>query len=453
MMKRYPLAALLMVAAFQVGCGKPLPPPQTIPPAKQQKPAAVRLNMEPIKLQARQADGATKIEVLDAASLFDHGGQLLSAKKYRQALSYYNKLLKHFPGSRYVSSTLYNSGLCHEWLGEFQQAVGRYKELVRISQGRKEAVDAGFRLGGCYAELRNWPAAAEVFKVFARRKDLSSSDRIEAMARMGLAYFRLGDGQRAKSIFKEAIAFNKSIETVERLDSDFFVAMSNYYLAALPHVAFRKLKVDPQMMARTLDEKARLLLLSQSGYIRTIKAKNPYWASAAGFQVGSLYREFYTTLLTSLPNFTSQSKKNSRLSGVSQEEAHKQLVQVYMEEVHKAVKPLLSKAIRVFAKNILMAERVGIQSNWVRKSQHQVNELKHLLTIPPQEAIKLVPKEGVIPENQPGVDPPPETPEKDKDKGGDKDVEPGEKSVDPAPTTPSHTPPGPPPEEPGRAIL
>ena len=421
--------------------------PRTGPPprpeaSRRQRATPRKLVMEPIRLHVKPAAPGKEptIEVLDAGGLFDRGGQLLSAKRYEEAIATYDRLLTLFPSSRYVSPALYNAGLSHEWTGQFARAARRYEELIRRFGHTKEAVDAGFRLGGCHAELRNFAESARVFQVLLARGDLGASDRIECLARKGLAHFRMGDHKATRSTLQLAIQYEKSIQTVERLESDFFLAMANYYIAAIPHVEFRKLELiggsPGPNLARTLNEKARLLILSQAGYIRTIKVKNPYWASASGFQIGSLYREFYTALLTALPDFTRQAKQNARLAKIPVGQAHRQLVQVYMEEVHKAVKPLLGKAMRVFEKNVEMAERVGVRGNWVNKSRRQIQDLKRLLSVSPQEAVNLVRKDGLLPEDQPA---------------------PGHGPRQPASTQPVAPPTPPPPvdtlDEPGRAIL
>jgi TolA-binding protein len=414
---------------------------------KQRAPREDRLVMEPIQLLARPGANGPSIEVLDANGLFERGGQLLSAKKYQKAVAVYDKLLRNFPGSRYISPSLYNAGLAHEWLNQFAKAVERYRELMRRFGSSKEAIDAAFRLGGCYAELHNWPASAEAFNALLKRKDLSASDRIECLARKGLAHFRLGDTRSTRSTLQAAIDFHKSVESIERLDTDFFLGMARYYLAAMPHVEFRNLKVESKDLAKTLDEKARLLILSQAGYIAAINVRNPYWATAAGFQIGSLYREFYTVLMTTLPDFKQQASKTAKLSKVTPKAAEQQLVQVYLEEVHKAVKPLLTKAIRVFEKNVLMGETVGIRSDWVHKSRTQINELKHLLSLPPAQAAKIVTKEQVLPEDQPGTktdDKKPNSTDPNKKDDG---------SPDKAPARPTDKPAEQDGDEPGRVIL
>jgi tetratricopeptide (TPR) repeat protein len=449
-----------------IGCAARAPEPQTGAPPEEREPVAKprqKLVLEPIQLQVRKGPGGPTVEVLEATALFERAGQLLSAKRYRQAIGTYDKLLEHFPTSRFVSPSLYNAGLCHEWLGDFRAAARRYKELIGRFGHTKEAVDAAFRLGGCYAELRSWPASAQVFAAVLKRKDLSATDRIEAMARQGLAYFRMGDERRCRTTLQAAISYHEDVEAVERIDTDFFLAMAHYYLAALPHVDFRALEVQAgSQLATTLDEKARLLLLAQARYIRAINVKNPYWATAAGFQIGSLYREFYRVLLTTLPDFEKQATKNARRSGTSKKEAQRLLVQVYLEEVHKAVKPLLAKAIRVFEKNLHMAERVGVASNWVGKSRQQVQELKHILSLPPKEAVKLVVEDKTLPEDKPAVEQDPEDksgeasprPEQSEPAAGSasQPTAPEEPETDETPA-PDLPPPAETPDVPGRAIL
>lgn len=400
------LTLLIGMSFLLVECGKPIPIPKAhiskIPSRISDIRSPQRIIMDPIKLQAIPGGQEPEIEIFDAAMLFEQGGRFLAAKKYREALQAYDTLLAHFPDSRFYSPALYNAGLSHEWLGDYTAATERYRELIRRDSISKDTLDASFRLGGCYAELRNWQAAADAFSAILQNYNkLTASDRIEALARQGLAYFRLGDHPRCNSSLRAVIELNKQIEPVERLDNDFFLAMAYYYLSASSHLNFRNTKIDTELnMAQSLEEKARLLLLAQAGYLDTIKVKNPYWATAAGFQIGSLYKEFYTVLLLTIPDFNQQAQKNAILAKISLTEALQQLIQVYREEVHKSVKLLLTKAIRIFEKNVLIGEQIGLESNWVGKSRYQINELKYLLSLSPAEAVKWILSQQVLPEDQ-----------------------------------------------------
>jgi hypothetical protein len=109
----------------------------------------------------------------------------------------------------------------------------------------------------------------------------------------------LNDLDTAEKTFHAAMAYKQKIENEERLSTDFFLAFSQYHLGQIFHLRFRaaKLRLPEAQLDRDLEEKAHLLLTAQRAYIDTIKFGNPAWASAAGFQVGSLYEELYDAFM------------------------------------------------------------------------------------------------------------------------------------------------------------
>lgn len=405
--------ALPIFLAFAIGCAATAPPPQATLPVKGLGLQKVRkIELEPIRLEASAVEGGEpRIEVLDAHTLFDDGGRMLSQKKYATAIQYYDKLLEKFPQSKLVGVSLYNAGLANEALADYAKAASYYEQLIRSFPRGRDAGDAAFRLGACYAELKRWSESAKVFGLLAQRPEIGVGDRLEALARQGLALFQQGDYAETKATLRKALRYHRSVAASERLDTDFFLAMIHYYLAALPHREYREAPMTPgAKLALQLDNKARLLLSAQAAYINTIKVKNGYWAAAAGFQIGSLYREFYNLLMTTLPNFDEAARKNAKKAKISVDQAQADLKRIYLEEVHKKVKVLLQKAIRVYEKNLLMAQRVGVQSNWVRKTRMEIDELRHLLTVSPAEAVKEVPRQAAYPEDEVTGKAPLETP-------------------------------------------
>jgi tetratricopeptide (TPR) repeat protein len=333
-------------------------------------PREQRVTMEPLVFEA-QKSGA--VEIVDAAGLFERGGAAFGEKLFADAAALYDQLVERFPDSRYVTPALYNAGLALEAKNDPAGAAERYRRLIARGAPTSDLLDAAFRLGAVYEAQKNWAAAAEDYAQVLERKDLTNSDRAEAMSRRGVAQFNLKDLGAAERTLRDVLAFVRAHETEERLDTDYFVGMAAFYVGEIAHEQYRLLPVrlPEKQMERDLEAKARMLLQAQARYVDAMKVRNPDWATAAGFQIASLYREFYDDLVGApVP---------PELSGEARE--------VYLEELKKQVRTLLQKAISVHEKNVLMAARVGVQNDWVRRSNEQMEELRKLLvpgpTAPP----------------------------------------------------------------------
>jgi len=404
------LGAPLALAA--VGCGPP-PLPTATPaslkagaPASQPASAVTTLVMEPIQVVARLRDGKREYEVFDAAGLFEQAGVALHAKRWDEAVAIYDRLVREFPESRYFVPSLYNAGLALEAKKDWGGAVARFKTAADKARSPRDAIDALFHLGACFAEADNHAAAADVFARLVERADLAPADRVEAMVRRGLAQYHLKDGSAAERTFREAIAFYRKADQEQRLDADFFLAMAHYYLAEIPHDAFKQqpIRLPERQMERDLEAKARLLLTAQGRYIATINVRNPHWATASGFQVGALYREFYDAVIGA-PIPYADLRRRARAARVSYDD----VLKAYVGQVRQYMRPLLENAIRVHEKNLLMAERTGVRNDWVRRSNAQLDALRGLLagTQPAAPATQATPAPASEPTSKPPRQGPP----------------------------------------------
>ncbi len=325
----------------------------------------VRIDMEPIAIEATHGADGVRIEAFDAAELFEHAGAALSDKQFDQAISAYQKLLSSFPDSEYARPAYYNLGLAQIGKKSWPAAIDAFKALIDRFPAHQDAKDARFQLGACYAEQGDWAASAEVFGRLLERPDLNADDRIEALARRGFAELNLGQLDKAESTFRALLAYQQQIEKEERLTTDFYLAFAQYHLGQINHLRFRvaPLRLPESQLDKDLDEKARLLLAAQRAYIETIRFGNPGWASAAGFQVGSLYEELYGAL-TNAP-------VPPELDGEARE--------VYIEELHKKIRVLLEKSLRWQRENLLMIERMGVATEWADKSKLAYAKVMKLL--------------------------------------------------------------------------
>lgn len=330
--------------------------------AHQQAPREQRVQMEPMVFSA-QPGGS--VEMVDAASLFERGGAAFGDKRFAEAAALFDRLVREYPDSRYVVPALYNGGLSLEGARDLAGAVERYRRITVEHPDAHDTLDAWFRLGLVHNEAKNYAAAVDTYAQILQRKDLQLGDRIEAMARRGVAQLAQKDVIAAEHSFRDELAYFRAHQSEERLESDFFVGMGAYYLGECAHEQYRALPVrlPEKQMSRDLEAKARMLLLAQSRFIDAMRVNNSEWATAAGFQIGSLYREFYDDLVGApLP---------PELRGEARD--------VYLDEVKKQVRSLLQKAVSIHEKNVVMAERIGAQNDWVKRSNAELEQLKKLL--------------------------------------------------------------------------
>jgi TolA-binding protein len=334
-------------------------------------PQVQEVEMEPIKLQGvKGPDGVQHVVTYDATELFEQGGAALSEKRYDDAVSAYDHLLKEFPSEvKYTKAALYNEGLAYQGKKDFSAAIAKFQQLDTQFPGTSDAKDAEFQIGASYAEMGNWPTSAALFAQILERKDLTPDDKIEATARRGFAQFQVHDYDTAERTFSSVLWYFRSIEHEERLQTDFYLGLAKYHLGEIPHEHFRAvpLRLPEKQMAVDMEEKARLLLVAQRQYIETIKLGNPQWASASGYQIGSLYEEFYDAFMHApIP---------PELIG----EANQEKREVYYEELRKRIRILLEKALKTHEQNLLMLERLGVQNEWRDKSKVAFANLQKML--------------------------------------------------------------------------
>jgi tetratricopeptide (TPR) repeat protein len=364
--------------------------------------------MEPIKITAVAGPDGTHVEAYDAAELFEQAGKALSDKRYDDAIRAYDRVLKEFQDSRYTGAALYNAGLAYQGKKDWDGALARFKTLCEGYGDSSDAKDGLFQLGATYAELNNWPMSARVLAQALDRKDLTSDDRLEALARRGFAQFQLKDLDTAERTFRSAVTFFHQIETEERLETDFYLALAMYHLGQVSHERFRAvaLRLPEKQMGIDLEAKAHLLLASQRQYIDTIKLGNPGWASASGFQIGSLYEELYDAFIHApVP------------AELLRPDAHEKL-DVYYGEVRKKIRILLEKSVRTHESNLLMMERLGVHNEWRDKSKLAYAKIQELLD--PSYRPAFQPSDSAISTAAPAVAPP--IPQAPAGRGGSAEV-------------------------------
>lgn len=255
----------------------------------------------------------------------------------------------------------------HEKLRDCVASIRAYEAyLARFPTG-DHAVGARARRGACEAELEQWELSAATYHGIAEQTELLPSARVEALAREGYALFMLDrlDEADARLAEADAIYERAALERSERFASTEFVGMARFYRAAILHRRFRdiEIRLPESAMQAAFTAKLELLVKAQDAYNHAIAAKHMFWVSAAGYQLGHLFSELYDALMYApVPEWLDARQR-----------------EVYFEELKKQARPVVTKAIWVFEKNLETARRLGYESEFIARTEEKLGHLQAVM--------------------------------------------------------------------------
>jgi len=304
-----------------------------------------------------QPSGAESVSLADAEAALASGDAT-------RAVALFAAYLRGAPDDVGRRNAYLGLAHAHELLRDCAAAIRAYDEYVaRFGDGPHELFASR---GACQAELEDWPASASSYAEAFRRATLPSG-QVEALARGGFALFQRGDFAAAEPLLRQADELFQAAQerSTERFTNFYFVGMARFYRAAIEHRRFRDvtIRLPEKQMKEDLARKFALLEKAQEGYDHTIKAKHMFWVSAAGYQLGSLFEEFYDAMMHApVPEWLDDKQK-----------------QVYYEELKDQLRPVVDKAIEVFERNVVTARRLGYESEFVVQTEAKLSELQAIL--------------------------------------------------------------------------
>ncbi len=337
--------------------------PANIKPDGSKQDTTEMVVMEPLHIGLKP-DPELGLTDFDASALFHEGLRLHEAEKFSDALKFYDRILSDFPKSRYVSAAAFNAGRCLELLHRDREAIERYRMVTENMPRSKDWVDAMFRLAGVYQELDENSRAISVLNRLLSRQSLTASDRMDAMVLLGESLMNHGDLLLAERKFHDALRFFRKHEKEEYLDPS-PAARSEFRLAELATGRFQAapLRLPEERMKKDLENKARLLLLAQAGYLRTMRWGDADWATAAGYRIGKLYLDLHEAM-----------EKSPAPEDLSDEE-----VAVYRDLLKERLAVLLRKALKVFEMTLELAERTRSDNSWTRAARQEMERVENLV--------------------------------------------------------------------------
>jgi tetratricopeptide (TPR) repeat protein len=257
----------------------------------------------------------------------------------------------------------------HEQLGDFEAAIRAYDGFLARFPDDPDAARMLARRGACEAEINLWERSAESYaKVLELGGDtLIPSQQVEALARRGYALYQLGAFEQADAAFAEADAIFEDATNSkrERFSDTYFVGLARFYRAAIIHLEFRAapLRLPEAQMARDFQHKLELIDRAQDAYNHVIRARHIYWVSAAGYQLGSMFEEFYDAVMHApVPDWLDETQRRT-----------------YYQELEEQLRPVVDKAVWVFEKNLETARKFGYESEFIERTEAQLAQLQAIM--------------------------------------------------------------------------
>jgi tetratricopeptide (TPR) repeat protein len=275
----------------------------------------------------------------------------------------------------------------HEQLGDFDAAIRSYDAFLLRFPEDPDAASMLARRGACEAEVGEWERSSVSYAgvLEAGGESLLPSQKVEALARRGFALFQLERFGEADQAFAEADAVFEAATSGghERFSDTYFVGMARFYRAAILHVEFRgvRIRLPEAQMSADFEAKLALLERAQDAYNHVVRARHVFWVSAAGFQLGSLFEEFYDAIMYApAPDWLDDSQRRT-----------------YYRELEQQLRPVIEKAVWVFEKNLETALELGYENEFIDRTEAALAHLQAVLLgrgDPGQPVPRLAPRES-----------------------------------------------------------
>ena len=364
------MRAFTIVVAIVLGAGC------AARPAKVATPASVAgekvIELEPLRIDVvTTPEGGQTSHVYDARSLLDDGNEALVLRRYDDALAAYDHLLLDFPESNLKLYALYNSGQALEGKHDWPAAAEKYTRLIDTIPDTPESAEqrknAHFRAAAVLAEAGRFEPSVRMLERLLDRDDLSAEERLEGLARLGFAHVEMKDFTGGEDILRQAVAYHREVQGTTRLESSYFVAMAQFYLAEIPHQQFLAIPIryPEEQMHKDAEAKSQLFLLARDRYVKAVEYKNPIWATAAVYQVATMYKEFWDQwMAVPIPADFNPAEAKEYIKQVNEE---------------PQLRHLLEKALFFHEKNVAMARDARVSTGWSEQSDNDAETIRTTL--------------------------------------------------------------------------
>ncbi|MFO0747600.1 MAG: hypothetical protein U1F43_18320 [Myxococcota bacterium] len=325
------------------------------------------IELEPMQLEAMDSAHGHQVEVIDPEALFSDANNAFSAQDFAAAARQFGLVVDRFPEHRYVAVSAYNAGLALLRMGQPDEALGRFRRALALTEGSKDGQDALFQIAACHELQQQWAAMREDADAILKPHyaSMGMPDRIAALATRGRAEEGLGMLAFAERDYRKALELYQANLEMKGLDKSPAVSLAQFRIGEIYFQLFASIrfKLPTSRMARDLEDKSNFFLMAQNAYLRTLRLAHADWAVIAGFRLGALYEGMYDDMLA---------------AEIPAELTHEE-VELYYDELKGKIRPLLVRAIDIYERNLRLGQRFGKNDDWMKKTEASLARLKDVL--------------------------------------------------------------------------
>jgi len=320
------------------------------------------VDLDIIRITAHAAPGGEpELTAVASADLFKQANAAAKDRP-RDAIATYRQLVAEFPESQFAPVALFNIAALYDKQADLTATITTLTELVASYPAARESVDGHLYIAALQADHQQWNEASATLDAALARTNLTFADRVEAFARRG--YVELEQHRYDAADASLAAALDEW-RKAPRIDDPYYIAMAHYYRGELMHRRFIDTTVrrgDDEMVA-DLDAKRALAVQAYDRWRESLRCKQAYWATAAGYQMSQIFVELWQAHVTA---------------------PYPQRIEVatrptYVADVHARVRRDLEKALEGHRMNVELAKAYGVDTTWSRGSERQAVAIMELL--------------------------------------------------------------------------
>ena len=316
-----------------------------------------------VNARAYSPDGGEVDELLtEAITLMETGA-------CDAAVPLFRRIEEDHAGAPQVPVALVDRGLCHERMGELQEAEEAYSRVVTRHRRSPAFADALFRRGLTRAEREDPRAALRDFRRLHRRLGRPGSstptprERAVLDLQLGSCHAALGRPATATRLVVPALEILETIDPEQDPDVSWYLAQAHVVLGDLLADGMEEVSLDTpdgELQRERLTRRLELFQMSRDHYQSTLRYDAPLWICASGYKLGMLHEASRAALLAA-PAPSLLTEDQARL---------------YRAELERRTADYLTTAAGLYRETLRFASMARVENRWVERTRERLEALE-----------------------------------------------------------------------------